>query len=57
MYLHLLAVVPIPPHEDSPLLICTLFLKNQFRKIKFDELDFYCLYSLQKSISKLIFAV
>ena len=35
----------------------TWFLKNQVGKIKFDELDFYCLCSLQKSISKLIFAV
>ena len=29
-----------------PLLICTWFLKNQFGKIKFDELDFYCMCSL-----------
>ena len=35
------------------LLICTCFLKSQVWKIKFDELDFYCLYSLQKSSSKL----
>ena len=39
-----------------PLLICTQFLKNQFGKIKFGELDFYCLCSLQKSILKLIFS-
>ncbi len=61
------------------LLICTWFLKNQFGKSKFEELDFYsilnwifilfrigflfyfeldfyCLCSLQNSISKLIFA-
>ena len=45
------------------LLICTWFLKNQFGKIKFKELqfqvyfelDFYCLCSLQKSILKLTF--
>ena len=45
--------------------ICTWFLKNQVGKIKFDKLDFFtlfemplflCLCSLQKSISKLIFA-
>ena len=37
-----------------PLLICTWFLKNQFWKIKFDKLDYYCLCDLQKSISNLI---
>ena len=50
--------------QSTGLLICTRFLKNQFGKIKFDELDFlvyfnldfYCLCSLQNSISKLIFA-
>ena len=40
----------------DPLLINTVFLKNEFEKIKFDKLDFYCLRSLQKSIQKLIFA-
>ena len=29
----------------------TWFLKNQFGKIEFNELDFYCLCSLQKSIT------
>ena len=49
--------------KSGPVLICTWFLKNQFGNIKFDELflvylelNFYCLCSLQKSISKLIFA-
>jgi hypothetical protein len=48
----------------DPLFICTWFLKNQFGKINFHKmnilfyfkLDFYCLCSLQKSISKLIFS-
>ena len=51
------------PSDSIPLLIYTWFLKNQFGKIKFDELDllvyfeldFYCQCSLQKSILKLIF--
>ena len=36
--------------KPDPLLICNWILKNQVGKIKFDKLDFYCLFSLQKSI-------
>ena len=40
--------------QQNPLLICTWFLKIQVWKVKFDELDFYSLYSQQKSISKYV---
>ena len=39
----------------NALSICTWFLKNQIGKIKFGELDFYCLCSLQKINVKIDF--
>ena len=60
------AIAHILSQNRSPITTCTCtrFKRNQFGKIKFDrlnfldyfKLDFYCLCSLQKSISKLIFA-